>query len=147
MTERKNTVTFIGHRTCPDLDHRLLAQTIENLVKAGKHKFLCGGLGEFDNLCAELVHQLRGDFPKIRSHLIACSRTQSVPNPALYDTITFPTFLTAFPKKTVIIYRNRFMVEHIGLAVCYVKRESGGAARTFRYAKEKNIPLINLAGQ
>ena len=47
------TATFIGHRTCPELDRGLLHKTIETLIQFGIRKFLCGGLGEFDNLCAK----------------------------------------------------------------------------------------------
>lgn len=139
------TATFIGHRTCPELDLGLLHKTIETLIQFGIRKFLCGGLGEFDNLCAQTVRDLRAKYPQIRSHLIAYDRSQKVPDYTLFDTITFPTFLAPLYKTTSIVPRNRFLVDHAAVAVCYVVRNQGGAAKTFRYAQEHPIRLINLA--
>lgn len=41
--------------------------------------------------------------------------------------------------------RNRHLVDHSSLCICYLTRASGGTAYTVRYAASKNLKTINLA--
>ena len=40
--------------------------------------------------------------------------------------------------------RYRHLVDHSGVCVCYLNRDSGGTAYTVRYAKEKGLEIVNL---
>ena len=40
--------------------------------------------------------------------------------------------------------RNRHLVDHSGVCVCYLNRGSGGTAYTVRYAKEKGLKIVNV---
>ena len=42
--------------------------------------------------------------------------------------------------------RNRYMVDHSDICVCYCTSGEGGTAYTVRYAEKKEIPIVNLAG-
>ena len=41
--------------------------------------------------------------------------------------------------------RNRYLVDHSSLCICYLTRQTGGTAYTFNYAKNKGIEIINIA--
>ena len=49
------------------------------------------------------------------------------------------------PPKYAIIRRNEWMIDKADLLIAYVTHGWGGAARTYRYAKQKGIPTVNLA--
>ena len=41
--------------------------------------------------------------------------------------------------------RNRYLVDHSSLCICYLTRQTGGTAYTVNYAKNKGIEIINIA--
>ena len=47
--------------------------------------------------------------------------------------------------KAAIQLRNRVMVDHSDLVICYVKHKSGGAYKTIQYAEKQGKRIINLA--
>ncbi len=49
------------------------------------------------------------------------------------------------PPKYAILRRNEWMVERADLVIGYITHNFGGAARTWKYAKRKGIPLVNLS--
>ena len=51
------------------------------------------------------------------------------------------------PPKYAIIRRNEWMVDKADLLLAYITYGWGGAARTYRYAKRKGIPIVNLADE
>ncbi|HIS50977.1 MAG TPA: DUF1273 domain-containing protein, partial [Candidatus Gallacutalibacter pullistercoris] len=42
--------------------------------------------------------------------------------------------------------RNRHLVDESGICVAYCVKPNGGTAYTVMYAKQKGLPVINLAG-
>lgn len=43
--------------------------------------------------------------------------------------------------------RNRYMVDHSSVCVCYLTQESGGTASTVKYALRKGLFVRNLADE
>ena len=41
--------------------------------------------------------------------------------------------------------RNRYMVDHSGVCVCYLTKDSGGTAYTVNYAKKMGLNVFNIA--
>ena len=41
--------------------------------------------------------------------------------------------------------RNRYLVDHSDICICYCASEEGGTAYTVHYAEQKGIPVVNLA--
>ena len=41
--------------------------------------------------------------------------------------------------------RNRHLVDHSGVCVCYLTKDSGGTTYTVRYARAHGLEIINLA--
>ena len=41
--------------------------------------------------------------------------------------------------------RNRYLVDHGCVCVCYLTGDSGGTAYTVRYAEKQGLEIINIA--
>lgn len=135
---------FIGHRKCV-LDKSLLKSEIEKLIKLGITGFLSGGLGEFDELSALCVHELKEKYPHICNILIIPYLSFPIFDETIFDEILYPYPLKKYYWKSTILIRNQYMVEHSLYAVCYVNRTDGGAAKTYRHAVKNHLHIINLA--
>ena len=59
---------FIGHRTVEKKEELIssLNETIIALIKNGVTTFYFGSMSEFDNLCWEIVTQLKEKYPQLR---------------------------------------------------------------------------------
>ncbi len=141
---QEHSVIIIGHRQCPDLDHNFLAYLLEVLVRFGYSQFLCGGMGEFDYLCAKFIHRLKPSYPQIKSYFVPHKPSAYVRDISLFTHTITPLELDAYSGSQRIIERNRFMVDLADLALCYVIREQGGAARTMHYAREEKKKIVNI---
>lgn len=69
---REHTCTFIGHRECFGLKAEQVRTALESLISQGVTEFLCGGMGEFDWLCARQVYLLKKEYP--------CQRKKALPS-------------------------------------------------------------------
>ena len=65
-------ITFIGHSEM-NISNELkskLVQTIETCIKNDADTFYCGGYGDFDNVCAAAVRELKEVYPNISHSLL-----------------------------------------------------------------------------
>ena len=144
--------TFAGHRTVLSggMDkriHKALASILE------KHRdicFYCGGMGEFDILCAREAYKFKRGNPdrNILIYLILPYMMQKIQSGKgtsfeLYDEIIIPGDIDALHYKQAIPQRNRWMVDHSQYLIAHVFRH-GGAWNTIKYAKKKNLTIYNL---
>lgn len=143
MYVREKTVTFIGHSICDSVDAEKLERDIETLIRRGFDRFLCGGMGAFDSKCAFLVRKLQGRYPHVRSCLVLPYLTFSYVRED-YDETMYPEGLERYHFKAAIFARNRYMVSHSRIAICYVNHSWGGAAKTYAYVKKQGLHIINL---
>lgn len=146
MTDKEKTALFIGNRDCYQVKNADIERAIINAIENGIEIFLNGGQGYFDQTCAEIVHRLKKTYPNIKSFLVIPYRDFKVFNDSLFDEIIYPfeahTF-SYYTYKSGIPKRNRWMVNHSSLAICYLYR-SGGAEKTLEYAKRHQLSIINL---
>ena len=146
MTDKEKTALFIGNRDCYQVKEADIERAIINAIEDGIENFLNGGQGYFDQACASVVHRLKERYPQIKSILVIPYRDFSVFNDSLFDEIVYPfeshTF-SYYTYKSGILKRNRWLVDHSSVAICYVYR-SGGASKTLDYAKKKNLKIIDL---
>ena len=138
------TATFIGHRECPDLDRSRISEQVKNLIDAGYDKFLCGGMGQFDWLCAKCVSELKSEFPHIKSHLIIPYLNFNTQNISYFDEIIYPVCISNYHFKSAILQRNKYLVNSSDAAICYINHDSGGAAVTYELAIKKGLLTVNL---
>ena len=146
--------TFAGHRQVfePKIEERV-KETLESLTGRGRRLvFLCGGMGQFDALCAGAVRWLKKKHPEKDIQLCLVIPYFSGKLNAdrsffqsLYDEILMPDGVEYAHYKAAIPKRNRWMVDQADCLISYIIRQYGGAYQTCRYAKKKSIPIINVA--
>ncbi len=137
--------TFIGHRDLPVFDNSKLKNCIRALIEDyGCERFLCGGMGNFDNICAQAVWELKQIHPHIQNHLVIPYLSFTVQNPFYYDEIIFPAELEGQYFKKCILLRNKYLIDHANAAICYIDHSWGGAYKTYLYAKSNQIRIFDL---
>ncbi|MBR7111616.1 MAG: DUF1273 family protein [Clostridia bacterium] len=139
------TATFIGHRDLPVLDNSKVKNCIRRLIEEhGCERFLCGGMGDFDNMCARTVWELKQTYPYIQNHLVIPYLSFTAQNPFCYDEIIFPAELEGVYFKKCILLRNKYLIDHADAAICCINHSWGGAYKTYLYAKSNHIPIFDL---
>lgn len=145
-------VTFCGHRDFQETDDvkgRLMS--ILATLADSNETLICytGGYGSFDRFAARCVKDAQTTAETIRNCLIVPYLTASLQKElkereGFFDEVIYPA-LENVPPKYAILRCNEWMVERADLVIGYITHNFGGAARTWKYAKRKGIPLINLA--
>lgn len=141
------TVTFCGHRHCPDSPElrSWLVSCVESLIAEGADRFYLGGYGDFDHIAASVVWKLKDKYPHIESVLVLAYLGREV-NADKYDRTMYPPIESA-PKRFAITARNRWMVANSDVLVAYIVLDNGGAADTRRYAKRKEKRILNYKSE
>lgn len=137
-------VTFCGNRIINEKEVVLknLYVTIKDLIEKGAMEFLLGGYGEFDNLAALTVNELKKEYPLIKCVIILPYLKRKY-NEFLYDYSEYPE-LERVPQKLAIVKRNEYIVNRSDVVVSYVRYTYGGSFKTLQYAKRKKKQIIDL---
>ena len=142
-------ITFAGHREIHkgiNFKEKILSAIMEN-IKDRTVYFYCGGYGEFDNMCARIVYELKSENPGFKSVFvtpyISSARIAELQSDFLYDEILYAD-LERVPPRLAILRRNEYMVDKADLVIAYVDFKQGGAYKTLTYAKRKGKQIINL---
>lgn len=141
---RAHTCCFIGHSECYDLSEEWVRNAIEDLINQGVTGFLCGGMGNFDWMCARLTCGLKREHSHVRCDLVIPYLTFRVLEPKYFDSIVYPEGFEKYHFKAAIVARNRYLVDQSAYALCYVMHSWGGAAQTYRRAVKKELQIQNL---
>ncbi len=147
--DKDKTAVFIGHSDCP-LSVEDIIPFIEQEIMNGVDTFLNGGQGAFDRTCAQAVHSLQKDYPKLKSILVIPYHNFRIFDETLFDEIITPDTSNSVSYtgyKTAIPKRNRFMIEKSSAAICYVNHISGGAYNTYKLAQKKKLRIINISDE
>lgn len=151
------TCCFTGHRHIPPQDADRIAvrleQTLRELICAGVTRFGCGGALGFDMLAAQTVLRLKATFPQIRLIMVLPCEGQADGwddgARRRYAEILSHADKTVYIAKTYtpdcMLRRNRHLVNHSGICVCYLTKDGGGTAYTVRYAKKCGLRVMNIA--
>lgn len=139
-------VTFCGHSQVADKDavRKRLTDEIHELLCAGYRTFYLGGYGDFDNLAAAVLSELKGAYPDMERLLIIPYIDREY-NTAQYDGTLYPP-LENVPKRFAISRRNKWVVDQATVLIAYVDHNWGGAIKTLEYAVKKKLQIINLGG-
>ncbi len=145
---------FAGHAEIFGKDvikPKLKVEIINLIENENINTFYSGGRGDFDRICAECVHEIRNDYPFIKSYLVFSyiprEKDKSGIDPYKdFDKTLYPEGLEFVPQRLAIIKRNEWMVDRASFLIAYIDHEWGGAYKTFKYAKrKKHIKIINIA--
>lgn len=154
---REKACCFTGHRTIPPGERRELARRLEETVlrlyRRGVRYFGAGGALGFDTLAAQAILRLREECPGIRLILVLPCPSQTKgwkpEDAAEYEQIKSQADQVVYTSQEYtrgcMHKRNRYLVDHSGVCVCYLTKDSGGTAYTVRYAKAHGLEIINLA--
>ena len=136
------TVMFCGHSKVdePEKIKKWVLSETEKAIQNGASEFLLGAYGDFDNLVAGVVFELKKKYPHIKSVLVLAYLDQKK-NCDLYEESIYPP-LENVPKKYAIVKRNRWMVDNSDAIIAYVLYDWGGAAGTLSYAMQKKKNII-----
>ena len=152
----EGTVCFSGHRLIPPQVQKPLADRLEallvQLIESGHARFCAGGALGFDTLAAQTVLRLKECYPHIRLILVLPCRTQShnwsAANRAVYDHILCRADEIVYTSDEYTNWcmqkRDRYLVDHSDICVCYLTKTTGGTAYTVDYARKKGLSVINL---
>lgn len=158
MPEKETCCCLTGHRDIPPTAYESVAAAfaaaLERLYREGITTFYCGGALGFDTIAAVTLINKRPRFPGLRLVMVLPCPEQSdrwpAPSRALYRSILQKAdeVITLSPVYTrdCMFERNRYMVEHSAVCLAYLRRRQGGSAYTVRYAEQKGLRILNLAG-
>ncbi len=142
-------VTFCGHSRCLLTADELIA--LENhltyiIEKEPFCTFYLGGYGNFDRVCFNVLTKLKQRYKNIKRVFITpyiCNYDKLKTLSKTYDETIYPP-LENTPLRFAINKRNRWMIQNSNILICYVTNTFGGAYTTYKYAKTKNLKIINI---
>lgn len=145
---------FAGHATIPDKEGiklKLKEESVNLIENENVTTFYSGGKGEFDWLCAHVVHELKENYPFIKSYWVLAYMPKENDvhieyMSKIFDDTIYPDLETV-PQRLAIIKRNEWMIRKSDFLIAYVHNNYGGAAKTLKYAMKKtnNIKIINIS--
>lgn len=151
------TVCFTGHRTISAVDARVLPERLDALLDAlynrGYRDFISGAARGFDLLAAEAVLRLRMKHLDVHLLMALPCATQSqqwtASESSRYEQILYNAdaikVLSEQYYDGCMLTRNRYLVDHSAMCICYLTHNRGGTIYTVSYAMKNNCPVINIA--
>ena len=158
MSDLKNkTACFTGHRKIPPEELPMVKENLRKIlidcIEKGYCYFGAGGALGFDTLAAITVLELKEVYPDIRLILVLPCRNQT----RGWKEIDIQKYEWIKSKADKVVYtsehyyngcmqkRNRHLVDHSSLCICYYTRQRGGTAFTVDYASNIGLIITNLA--
>ena len=131
----------------------LLNRAVERAIEDGVTEFYVGGAQGFDTLAAECVLRQRELHPALSLHLALPGQNQtngwSARDKSRYQAILHEAnevwYASELCSQESMKRRNRYLVDHAGRCIAYLRRMRGGTLYTVNYALDSAIPVDNLA--
>ena len=139
---------FFGHRAYPyEKERELIENSIVDLVENyGVGQFYSGGRGDFDNLCAQLVYELKKKYPHIKNTLFLSYMPQGAEGcclPKRYDDTVY-LLEKRTPPRYAIVKTNEAVVKLADFVLSGVYYSRGGAYQACEYARRRKKTIIQL---
>ena len=159
FSKKIRTCCFTGHSKIPpkqlETITRRLRESILKLIDDGYLYFEAGGALGFDTLAAQIVLDLRSEYPQIQLVLILPCLSQSSGwnehDQTVYKNIKAMADKVIYTSREYtrgcMHKRNRHLVDNSSACICYLTEATGGTAYTVEYAKRKALRVINIAEQ
>ena len=112
----------------------------------GVVQFYSGGRGNFDNLCAQLVYELKKKYPHIKNTLFLSYIPQKKEENGLLERYDDTVYLLEkrTPPRYAIVKTNEAAVKLADLIVSGVRYARGGAYQACEYAQKMGKTIIQL---
>ncbi len=160
----KQTVAFSGYRTskitASNLDPMILfkikdsvRKCIINLYERGFRRFISGGSSGFDLIVGKVLLELRDETLSDIKIIVAIPHQKqykdySPQEQCLYlrliDTADETTYISKEYHDSAYLDRNKYMLNHSSLLVCYYDGQRGGTMHTVNRALRLGHEIINL---
>jgi len=153
----EQTCCLTGHRRMTAMERQVaeerLTAALRRLIAEGVRYFGVGGALGFDLLAADTVLSLRREYPQIRLIVVLACRDQA----AHWDAASQDTLrrVCAQADKVVCLHerytpdcmkeRDRYLVDHSGVCVCWLTHYGGGTGYTEQYARKNGRRVVHLA--
>lgn len=123
------------------------------MIEKGVLYFGAGGARGFDTLAAEIVLELKKNYPQIRLILVLpCpeqTRGWNEKDVQKYEQIKEKAAKVVYTAdhyyRGCMHVRNRHLVDNSAYCIYYLIKEHGGTAYTVDYAIEKELGIYNIA--
>lgn len=157
LNQNEKTACFTGHREIRKEDFELYSKVYdiaEKLILSGYIYFGAGGARGFDRLASEAVLELKKKYSHIHLILVLPFINQyekeegwSIEEIDRYNKIKKEASKIVYTQKYYsrgcYYKRNRHLVDHSSVCICYQYKYTGGTAYTIEYAKKKGIKILN----
>ena len=156
-TNRSRTCTFIGHRTIDKTEELVTKVTFEVrrlITEAGYDTFLLGSKSMFNDLCTDILSELKKEYPHIRRIYVRAE------HPVIND--DYKEYLLTFCDETlypetlvgagraVYVKRNRLMLDNSSVCIGCYREESqpqsrkSGTKLALEYAQKCGVNVIMM---
>ena len=139
------TACFFGHR---DVTHDIRAKLqfiIEQLrTEEQIYNFYVGHQGQFDSMVRSVLKELKVKYPHIRYTVVLAYMPDEHIKEVYGEDTLYPDGLETVPKRFAISKRNDWLIAHSCIAVCYVHKITGGAAKFREKAEKKGLQIIDV---
>lgn len=152
---RPNWLPDFGNEACEGMQTLLflLERAVAAAAEDGVTEFFVGGAQGFDTYAAECVLRLRKEHPALSLHLALPGKNQPdswcKSDQARYQAILCEAnevwYAAELCSPESMKRRNRYLVDHAGRCIAYLRRMRGGTLYTVNYAMDCGIPVDNLA--
>lgn len=154
---KNNICCFTGHRKLPanKIEHiiKRLNQEVDNLINQGVTDFISGGAIGFDQIAAAMVVAKKEMGYNIRLIFALPCRNQdegwTAEQKQLYHNLLNEADEVRYVSEeydfNCMKKRNYYMVDNSAYCVCAMLRSGGGTAQTVKYARQKEVVVINVA--
>ena len=145
MDNKEKTCCFFGHREVTHNIREKLTAIIKKLItEDGVTEFYVGNQGQFDRMVYSVLKELKSKYPQIKyTVVLAYMPDEHIKDVYGNDTL-FPDGLENVPKKFAISKRNDWMIQQSGIAVCYVYKITGGAAKFREKCVKKGLRVTQI---
>ena len=156
-SKKQMTCCFTGHRHMPKDKYEEIKESTKSevikLINNGVRYFGAGGALGFDTLAAQIILELKKDYPKIKLILVLPCYNQTQKwgekDIQIYEDIKSKcdkyVYISKEYNNECMLKRNRHLVDNSNYCICYFNKQTGGTAYTVRYAKERQLSIINIA--
>ena len=154
--DKSKACCFTGHRHISEKKIELIRINLKNtIIKAienGYDTFYAGGAVGFDTMAAQIILELKEEYPKIKLKLALPCKSQTdgwdKNDVDEYDRIKKLAdeviYTSEENKKGCMHKRNRYLVDNSSLCICYMTKKSGGTAYTVKYVQNNAVMVVNV---
>ena len=145
MDKTKKTCCFFGHREVTHNIKPKLTVIIEKLITEDDvTEFYVGHQGQFDGMVYSVLKELKAKYTQIRYTVVLAYMPDEHIKELYGEDTLFPDGMETVPKRFAISKRNDWMLKHSDVAVCYVWKITGGAAKFKEKAEKNGLRIIDV---